>query len=199
LVQLRIALRRRARDYRFESGEQPCADRVVAVSLVLAMPKRMQNFRQILSMNVKRWGFYRKAHGKDLLTPLTIDQYMDGGIGDLVRGRVRDLLATAVDKFEKRKEERERVQKAKLAAFRQKQRQRCQPVLKRILKSLWDCTGNGLRKKLAEEGKRFRDDPVPRRRRITRNVAFEEIEDYTSEGEVIWEKKEARRRAAQAK
>jgi hypothetical protein len=178
---MRAWLNAETRDWRFESGEQPAQDRVVAVSLVLAAPKRAQNFRQILAMNVKRWGFFRKAHGRDFLVPMSVDQYMDGGIGNLVRGRVRSLLSTAVDKFEKANEERAKRLEQKLAAFRAKQRQRHLPVLKRCLKSLWDVASNEVRKKLA--GKPFREDPVARRRRMTRGVDYDRLDEYTEEGE----------------
>ena len=60
---------------------------------------------------------------------------------------------------------------------------------------MWDVAGNSLRKKLQEKNQSFRDDPVLGRRRMGRNVAFEELEDYTEHGEPIWAKIDARRRS----
>ena len=54
---MRRWLNSECRDWRFESGEEPSDRRVIAVSLVLAMPKRLQHLRQIISMHIRRWGF----------------------------------------------------------------------------------------------------------------------------------------------
>ena len=43
------------RDWRFDSGAQPGEGRVIAVSVVLATPKRVQQLRQVIAMHVKRW------------------------------------------------------------------------------------------------------------------------------------------------
>ena len=93
-------------------------------------------------------------------------------------------------KAEARAEERAR----RLAAFRQRQREKSLPVRKLYLKGMWDVAGNSLRKRLQEKSQTFRDDPVARRRRMGRNVEFDELEDYTEEGEVIWAKRDARAR-----
>ena len=190
-ILMREWLNSETRDWRFEFGEQAEPDRVITVSLVLAAPKRAQNFRQIVSMNVKRWGFFRKAHAKNFLVPMSVDQYMDGGIGNLVRGRVHDLLTNAVDKFRVADEKRAKTLQDKLAAFRAEQRQRHVPLLKLCLKSLWDEAGNEVRKKLA--GKPFREDPIARRRRMTRAVEYERLDEYTAEGEPDWQVKDKKR------
>ena len=126
------------RDWRFESGAQPGEGRVVEVSVVLAMPKPVQKLRQIIAMHVKRWGFFRRAHGKNMLTPISIDDYMKGPTGDLVRNRVRALLDGAAQKAVERVGFLDRIrrqrQEEKLKAFRAKQLQRHAPVLKLALK-----------------------------------------------------------------
>ena len=77
------------RDWRRETGE--VADEVV-VSAVFAVPIEAQKLRVQIAKNVERWGFIRRGHVKDHLQFLTVDGYMDGGVGNLARGRVRKLL-----------------------------------------------------------------------------------------------------------
>lgn len=172
------------RDWRRESSED--AEEVV-VSAVFAMPIQAQKLRVQIAKNVDRWGFFRRGHVKEHLQFISIDSYMDGGVGNLVRGRVRDLLRGALQKFEKVEEDREKARKAKLAAFRAKQRQRHLPVLQSCLKSLWDVASNRVRKKLLDKGKGFREDPVARRRRMGRGVEYERLDEYTEEGEPQWD------------
>lgn len=180
------------RDWRFVVGQEPGENRVVVVCLVLAAPKRAQQFRQIVAMHVKRWGFARKSHGKDFLVPMSVDEYIAGGIGNLVRGRVHQLLSNAVNKRVEQEAKREKALQDRLVAFRARQRLRFAPVLKLCLKSLWDVAGNKVRKKMA--GKPFREDPIKRRRRMTRGVEFDRLEEYTEEGEPDWQVKDRKRR-----
>ena len=153
------------RDWRFESGKEPGENREVVVCLALATPKPAQQFRQNVAMHVKRWGFARKPHGKGFLLPMSIDEYIAGGTGDLVRGRVRQLLSNAYNKHAELEAKREKALQDRLVAFRARQRLRFAPVLKLCLKSLWDVAGNEVRKRRA--GKPFREDPIKRRRHGT--------------------------------
>ena len=177
------------RDWRRETAEQ---DNVV-VSAVFVEPVKAQNLRMQVAQNVKRWGFLRRGHVKEQLVFLTVDEYLNDGVGDLVRGRVRQLLTNGVKKFQEAKEKRAKVLQDKLAAFRAKQRQRHLPVLKLCLKSLWDVASNGVRKKLGD--KPFREDRVARRRRMTRGVDYDRLDEYTEEGEPDFAVQDRKRRA----
>ena len=131
---------------------------------------------------------------KEHLKFLTVDECLADGIGDLVHERVRKLLGSSYSKSEQANEDRKKALKAKLAAFRAKQRQRHSLVLKEGLKSLWDVASNRLRKDLQDKGLRVRDDPVARRRRMGRGVEFERIDEYKEDGEPDIETQDRKRR-----
>ena len=170
------------RDWRRETTD--VADDVV-VSAVFAEPIEAQKLRVQIAKNVDRWGFIRRGHKKEHLQFLTVDEYMKHDLGELVLKRARELIQRGVQKHEDVMDFRARIRKErtaeKLEAFKAKQRQRHAPLLKLCLKSLWDEAGNTVRKKLA--GKPFREDPVARRRRMSRAVEFERLDEYTAEGE----------------
>ena len=178
------------RDWRFESGAQPGEGRVVEVSVVLAMPKPMQKLRQIIAMHVKRWGFFRRAHGKNMLTPISIDDYIQGPTGDLVRDRVRALLDGAAQKAVERADflarGRRRRREEKLAKFRETQVKNFAPELRLVLKGLWTNVSMNSGPRREKKGwQSFRDDPVKKRRRLTRGIEYEELDQYDEEGERI--------------
>ena len=188
------------RDWRFDSGAQPGEGRVIAVSIVLATPKRLQQLRQVIAMHVKRWGFFRRAHSPNMLTPITIDKYMEGGTGELVGGRVRALLDGSVQKHAEQvgaaKRKREQLQAERLAAFKEKQLKKAAPELRLVLKGFWiNASQEHLEKNSPAGRDSFREDPKKKLRRITRNVDFEVKDDYTEEGEPIWERIDQRHRA----
>ena len=155
------------RDWRRESSED--AEEIV-VSAIYAMPIQAQKLRVQIAKNVEHWGFIRRGHVKEHRQFLTVDSYMEGGTGELVRARVLNMIQGAVDKFETKKKNKRQVSQeelgSRLAAFREKQRKKCVPELRLALKGFWtnvemDC---GIKRK--EKGwYSFRDDPVVRRRR----------------------------------
>lgn len=180
------------RDWRRESTE----DEETVVSAVFAEPIEAQKLRVQIAKNVDRWGFLRRGHKKEHLQFLTVDEYMQHDLGELVLKRARELIQRGVQMHEDRMDLIARTRKErfeeKLAAFKAKQRQRHAPVLKLCLKSLWDEAGNTVRKKLA--GKPFREDPVARRRRMSRAVEYDRLDEYTAEGEPDWGVKDKKRR-----
>ena len=113
----------------------------------------------------------------------------------MVRGRVSKLLSGALDKFKQRDQDREEELNSRLAAFHEKQRKKCVPELRLALKGFWtnvemDC---GIKRK--EKGwYSFRDDPVVKRRRLTRSVEFERIDEYKEDGEPDFAAQERKRR-----
>ena len=187
------------RDWRRETGEGvPDGDMVV--SAVFAKPVQAQKLRMQLAQNVKRWGFLRQGHQPANLNFITIDKYMEGGTGELVGGRVRALIDGAVQKHAKRSDFIDRVRKQrqaeKLAAFKEKQRKKAAPELRLVLKGFWaNASEERARKNRAAGRDSFREDPKKKLRRIARNVDFEEKDDYTEEGEPIWERIDQRHRA----
>ena len=196
---MRRWLNAECRDWRFDSGAQPGEGRVIAVSVVLETPKRVQQLRQVIAMHVKRWGFFRRAHSPNMLTPISIDKYMEGGTGELVNGRVRALLTGAVQKHAERADFIDRVRKQrqveKLAAFKEKQLKKAAPELRLVLKGFWINASQERSEKNMAASRNFREDPKKKLRRIARNVDFEVKDDYTEEGEPIWERIDQRRRA----
>ena len=179
------------RDWRRET-DGVAADEVV-VSAVFAKPIKAQLLRIQIANNVRRWGFLRREHATTNLRFLTIDEYMEGGTGDLVRSRVRTLLGGAVQKHEERMEFIDRIRKQrraeKLAAFKEKQRKKDEPALRLVLKGFWLYASNERAKKHQAAGRMsYREDPNKKLRRLTRNVEFEVKDDYTDEGEPIWER-----------
>jgi hypothetical protein len=152
-----------------------------------------------LANNVKRWGFMRKERAKSNLRFLTIDEYMEGGTGELVNRRVRSLLNGAVQKHAERADFVDRVRKQrqaeKLAACKEKQRKKAAPELRLVLKGFWaNASEERARKNRAAGRNSFREDPKKKLSRITRDVDFEVKDDYTEEGEPIWERVDAARR-----
>ena len=182
-------LREHCRDYRrHDDGDK------VVVTMVLHRPMKGQALRDLLAHHVRNWGFVRPSHARGQLEFTSIDAYMEGGVGALLKGKVRDLLDASLTKFEKKKQDREKALQDKLAAFRKKQLQRHSLVLKRCLKSLWDVASNRLRKDLLDKNKGFRDDPVVRRRRMGRGVDYERLDEYKEDGEPDWEAQDKKRR-----
>jgi len=180
------------RDWRRETGEGvPDGDTVV--SAVFAKPVQAQKLRMQLAQNVKRWGFLRQGHQPANLNFITIEKYMEGPPGKLVGGRVHALLNGAVQKHAERvgaaKRKREQLQAERLAAFVEKQRKKAAPELWLALKGFWANASEERSEKNRAVGRNsFREDPNKKLRRITRNVDFEMKDDYTEEGEPIWER-----------
>ena len=182
------------RDWRRETAEQ---DQVV-ISVVFAEAIKGQNLRMQVAQNVKRWGFMRRAHATNHLTFLTIDEYMKEGVGELVLQRARELIQKGVQKHQDRAEfiariRKERLQE-KLGEFREKQRQKLAPELRLVLKGFWtNVQMNCGLKRQAKGWQSFRDDPVKKRRRLTRGVEFEDLDKYDENGEPIWARLDAGR------
>ena len=179
------------RDWRRETDG--VADDEVVISVVFAEAIMAQHLRMQLANNVKRWGFMRKERAKSNLRFLTIDEYMEGGTGELVRSRARALLDDAVQKHAERvgaaKRKREQLQAERLAAFLEKQRKKAAPELRLVLKGFWANASEERSEKNRAMGRNsFREDPNKKLRRITRNVDFEVKDDYTEEGEPIWDR-----------
>jgi hypothetical protein len=185
-----------ARDWRRET-DGVAADEVV-VSVVFAEAMKAQHLRMQLANNVKRWGFVRKEHAKTNLRFLSIEEYMEGGTGELVRTRVRNVLQGAVGKFQKKKMKRQVSEEElarRLAAFREKQRKKCVPELRLALKGFWTSVEMDCGIKQKEKGwHSFRDDPVVKRRRLTRGVEFERIDEFKEDGEPDFAAQERKRR-----
>ena len=123
---------------------------------------------------------------------------MEGGTGELVGGRVRALIDGAVQKHAKRSDFIDRVRKQrqaeKLAAFKEKQLKKAAPLLKLAFKGLWtNVTMDSGPRREKKGWSNFREDPVKKRRRLTRGIEFEELEKYDEEGEPIWARIEMRR------
>ena len=110
------------RDWRREPTAQQ--DQVV-VSMVFAEAIKAQSLRMQVAQNVKRWGFMRRAHAKNYLIFLTIDEYLKGGVGELVLRHARELIQKGVQRHAERADfiahtRSERLQE-KLAKFREAQ------------------------------------------------------------------------------
>ena len=184
---MRRWLNSECRDWRFESDEEPSGRRVIAVSLVLAMPKRLQHSRQIISMHIGRWGVWRKSHAPDMLVPMTIDQYMDGRTGELIRGRVRRLLEKPINRHLKQVKLNEVMKSERFQKLRQKHKERSTAQQRLVLECFWDNASWKLHCKLNPPGSATDNaaDPLPRRRRLSKLVKFDEKDRYTEEGELI--------------
>ena len=185
------------RDWRRETGEG-VPDNETVVSAVFAKPVKAQNLRMQVAQKVKRWGFLRQGHHRANLQFITVDQYMEGPTGELVQRRARELIHGAAQKAVQRagflERERRQRQEEKLKAFRAKQLQRHAPVLKLALKGMWTNISMNSGPRRAEKGwQSFRDDPVKRRRRLTRGLNYEDLEKYDEEGEPIWARIDVRR------
>ena len=184
------------RDWRRET-DGVAADEVV-VSAVFAKPIKAQHLRMQIANNVKRWGFLRRERATTNLRFLTIDEYMQNPTGELVQRRARELIHGAAQKAVERagfiERERRKRQEEKLKAFRAKQLQRHAPVLKLALKGLWTNVSIQGRPRCEKKGwASFREDPVKRRRRLTRGLGYEDLEKYDEEGEPIWARIDVRR------
>jgi hypothetical protein len=184
------------RDWRRET-DGVAADEAV-VSAVFAKPIKAQHLRMQIANNVKRWGFLRRERATTNLRFLTIDEYMQNPTGELVQRRARELIHGAAQKAVERMDFIDRIrhqrQEEKLKAFRAKQLQRHAPVLKLALKGLWTYASMNFGKLREKKGwTSFRQDPVKRRRRITRHLDYEDLEKYDEEGEPIWARIDVRR------
>ena len=183
-------LKAHCRDYRrHDDGDK------VVVTMVLHRPMKGQALRDLLAHHVRNWGFVRPSHARGQLEFTSIDAYMEGGVGALLKGKVRDLLDASLTKFEKKKQDREKALQDKLAAFRKKQLQRHSLVLKRCLKSLWDVASNKVSKNLMDKGLRYFNDPVARRRRMGRLVEYDRLDEFFENGEPDHAAQDRKRRA----
>ena len=185
------------RDWRRETGEG-VPDSEAVVSAVFAKPVKAQNLRMQVAQNVKRWGFLRQGHHRANLQFITVDQYMEGPTGELVQRRARELVHGAAQKAVQRagfiERERRQRREEKLKAFRAKQLQRHAPVLKLALEGLWTKVAINSGSRREKKGwQSFRDDPVKKRRRLTRGIEYEDLEKYDEEGEPIWARIDVRR------
>ena len=180
------------RDWRQEASE---GDGDVVVSAVFATPIKGQNLRMQVAQQVKRWGFVRRGHQQANLKFLTIDEYMKEGVGELVLRRARELIQKGVQKHQDRAEFIARIRKERLQEkLREKQRQKLAPELRLVLKGFWtNAQMNCGLKRQAKGWQSFRDDPVKKRRRLTRGMEFEDLEKYDENGEPIWARLDARR------
>ena len=138
------------------------------------------------------------AKVKEHLQFLTVDEYMKNDLGELVLKRARELIQKGVQHYEDVMDFRARIRKErtaeKLEAFREKQRQKYAPELRLVLKGLWTnvAMDYGL-KRQAKGWESFRQDPVKRRRRLTRGLEFEDLDKYDENGEPIWARIDAAR------
>jgi hypothetical protein len=179
------------RDWRRESGVG-VPDGETVISAVFAEPVKAQNLRMQVAQNVKRWGFLRRGHQQGNLKFLTVEKYMEGPTGELVLRRARELIQKGVKRQEKA---RKLKRKHNLEAVEERLRKAAIPELRLVLKGLWNNAAEGGLNRKADKGwLSFREDPIAKRRRLTRGANFEEKENYTDEGEPIWESLDAARR-----
>ena len=182
------------RDWRRETGEGvPDGDTVV--SAVFAKPVEAQKLRMQLAQNVKRWGFLRQGHQRGNLSFMTVDKYLEGPTGKLALKRAREIVEGAVQRHAKIVEARKVKRQANLNAVEQRLRSAPVPELRLALKGFWMNAAEGcLRRKADKDWLSSRQDPVAKRRRLTRGLNFEEKDNYTDDGEPIWERVDAARR-----
>jgi hypothetical protein len=182
------------REWRRESGEG-VADGETVVSAVFAVPIKAYNLRMQVAQNVKRWGFVRRGHQKANLKFITIDDYMTGPTGELAQRRAREIIQRGVKRHKEVVRARKLRRQQNLEAVEKRLRSAAVPELRLVLKGLWNNAAEASAARKVNNGwLSCREDPIAKRRRLTRGLNFDEKENYTDEGEPIWEKLDAARR-----
>ena len=135
-------VKRNCLDYRRDDdGDQ------VVVTMVLHDPKKVHQMCNLVRLHVQRWGFVRRQTGRRQVEFPSINSYMEGGVGALLKDRVRELLGSSCEKLEQReqdckkqrvKQHREKARARRFKAFRMQQRERLLPVVKLYMKAMWD-------------------------------------------------------------
>ena len=135
-------VKRNCLDYRRDDdGDQ------VVVTMVLHHPKKGHDICNMVRHHVLRWGFVRRRNGRSQVELTSINSYMEGGVGALVKDNVRELLGSSYEKVEQREQDckkqrveqnREKARARRFKAFRVRQRERSLSVVKLYMKAMWD-------------------------------------------------------------
>ena len=97
--------------------------------------------------HVLRWGFVRRQNGRWQVEFTSINSYMEGGVGALLKDNVRELLGSSYEKVKQREQDckkqrveqnREKARARRFRAFRARQRERPLSVVQLYMKAMWD-------------------------------------------------------------
>ena len=134
-------VKRHCLDYRREDdGDQ------VVMTMVLHDSRKGYHIYNLVSHHVQRWGFARR-HGQRLLEPISIESYMEGGVGARLKDRVRELLGSSSEKVEQKAQgyKKQRVKQnhwkaraRRFKAFSVRPRASSLPVVELYMKAMWD-------------------------------------------------------------
>ena len=92
-------------------------------------------------------GFVRRSREQRQVEFANINSYMEGGVGALLKDNVRELLGSSYEKVKQREQDckkqrveqnREKARARRFKAFRVRQRERTQSVVKLYMKAMWD-------------------------------------------------------------
>ena len=135
-------VKRNCLDYRRDDdGDQ------VVVTMVLRHPKKGPEIRDNVKHQARRWGFVRRSREQRQVEFTSINSYMEGGVGALLKDNVRELLGSSYEKVKQREQDckkqrveqnREKARARRFKAFRVRQRERSLSVVKLYMKAMWD-------------------------------------------------------------
>jgi len=107
------------RDWRFESGELPVDGKwpPVVVSAVFNEPVDKAKLTNLVTQQVRRWGFERQKHAADNVVEMSIDAYADGSLGHKMTMRVDVIMADIQRRNEAQKLRKAAERRQRLEAF----------------------------------------------------------------------------------
>ena len=77
----------------------------VVVTIVLRYPKKGHEIRDNVKHQARRWGFVRRSREQRQVEFTSINSYMEGGVGALLKDNVRELLGSSYEKVEQREQD----------------------------------------------------------------------------------------------
>jgi hypothetical protein len=108
------------RDWRYESGplERGTLRYVhTVVSAVFKDPVKKDKLSNLVTQQVRRWGFVRAKHSTDNIVEMSIDEYADGPLGRLMSPIVAGIKADIEMRNEAQKQRRADERRARMEKF----------------------------------------------------------------------------------
>ena len=107
-LKLREWLDDHCRDWRYEAGAIQGVGRwtPITVSMVLEEPVEKNKLANLVTQQVKRWGFQRQKNSFENFVVISIDSYADGPLGEKMRLRVGEIMRDIKERNRRQREER---------------------------------------------------------------------------------------------
>ena len=106
------------RDWRYESGAlQGVGQCRVVVSAVFNEPVDKAKLTNLVTQQVRRWGFERPKHAAENVAPMTIDAYADGPLGHKMTTRADVIMADIQRRSEEQKRRKATERRQRMEAF----------------------------------------------------------------------------------